>query len=134
MSAPDNKKDSCNYAFELVKQFLTLGTAGIAFVVGLVFAEKPGRLTSTTVGWSLLFFGLSILCGWLCFMRLVGKINRDDDYEIFECFAQLTSILQIVLFCVGIAVLVPATLQTARSSKGAGPTVQVQKNRSTSKP
>jgi len=130
MSAPENKKDSCNYAVELVKQFLTLATAGIAFVVGLVFAEKSGKLSSAIVGWSLLFFGLSIVCGWLCFMRLVGKINRDDNYEVFEPFAQLTSLLQILLFCGGIAVLVPATLHKARSS----PTVQIQQNQPTARP
>ena len=113
-AAPDPLKDSCQYAVDLVKQFLTLSAAGIAFVVGLVFAEKPGKLAPASVGWSLTLFGLSILCGWLCFMRVVGKINKEKSYDIFEWFIQVTSVLQILLFCGGILVLFCPTLHNAR--------------------
>jgi len=112
--APDPIKDSCQYAVDLIKQFLTLSAAGIAFVVGLVFAEKPGKLAPASVGWSLTLFGLSILCGWLCFMRVVGKINREKSYDTFEWFIQITSALQILLFCGAILVLFGPTLHSAR--------------------
>jgi cytochrome bd-type quinol oxidase subunit 2 len=112
--AADPLKDSCQYAVDLVKQFLTLSAAGIAFVVGLVFAEKPGKLTPLSVGWSLTLFGLSILFGWLCYMRVVGKINKDKSYDVFEGFMQLTSALQILLFCGGVLILFWPTVHTAR--------------------
>jgi len=112
--AADPLKDSCQYAVDLVKQFLTLSAAGIAFVVGLVFAEKPGKLPPISVGLSLTLFGLSILCGWLCFMRVVGKINKEKSYDTFESFIQVMSALQILLFCGGVLVLFWPTLHTAR--------------------
>jgi hypothetical protein len=110
----DPLKDSCEYALDLIKQFLTLSAAGIAFVVGLVFADKPCKLTPLSVGWSLTLFGLSIFCGWLCFMRVVGKINQEKSYNIFEPFAQVMSILQILLFCGGVLVLFSPTLHAVR--------------------
>ena len=109
----ETRKDSCTYAMELTKQFLTLSAAGIAFVVGLVYADKPGKLSATAVGWSLCLFGFSILCGWFFLMRMTGKINKKQSYDIYEPFAQLTSILQIVFFCLGVVALFCPTLKVA---------------------
>ena len=110
----DPLKDSCEYALDLTKQFLTLSSAGIAFVVGLVFADQPGKLPAWAVGWGLAFFGLSIVCGWLCCMRMTGKVNKLRSYDVFEPFAQCVSALQILLFCAAVLVLFFQTLHAAR--------------------
>ena len=67
-------------------------------------------------------------------MRLLGKINRENNYEISEPSRSLHHMLQIVLFCVGIIFLIPTTLQMARSSKSAAPNVQIQQSKSTPNP
>ena len=106
-------KDSCLHALDLTKQFLTYSAAGIAFVVGIVYSDKPGKLPAWAVALSLLFLGLSIAAGWLCFMRIIAKINRERSYDVYERSVQLFSIGQIVLFGLGILCLGWATLQSA---------------------
>jgi len=115
--APDPLKDSCAYAMELTKQFLTLSAAGIAFIVGLVYADKPGKISPCAVGWSLSLFGLSIVSGWLFQMRMIGKVNKEKSHDVYEGFAQMVSILQILFFCAGVLVLFAPTLRTARTQE-----------------
>lgn len=117
--ANDPLKDSCGYALELIKQFLTLSAAGIAFIVGLVFADKPGKLSADSVKLSLIFLGLSILCGWLSFMSIVGKVNKRQSYDVYGRPIQAFSALQILLFCCGVVTLFFPTLQTARAQQSA---------------
>lgn len=114
-------KDSCQFALDLIKQFLTLGAAGIAFVVGLVYADKPGKLPPGTVKISLILLGVSLLFGWLAFMAIVGKINRRKSYDVYEPSIQIFSVLQIVLFGAGVAVLFFPVFRTAQAQQIAPP-------------
>jgi hypothetical protein len=119
--ANDPLKDSCQYAMELIKQFLTFSAAGIAFVVGLVYADKPGKLSGCYVAVSLGLLGLSILSGWLAFMSIVGKVNKRRSYDVYERQIQLFSVFQILLFCAGVLTLFFPTLQTARAQQATPP-------------
>jgi hypothetical protein len=121
LKANDPLKDSCGYALDVIKQFLTLSAAGIAFIVGLVFADKPGKLSADSVRLSLIFLGLSILCGWLSFMSIVGKVNKRQSYDVYDRGIQAFSALQILLFCGGVLTLFFPTLQTARAQQAAPP-------------
>jgi hypothetical protein len=120
----DSFKDSCLHALDLIKQFLTYSAAGIAFVVGIVYSDKPGRLPAWAVALNLLFLGLSIAAGWLCFMRIIGKINRERSYDVYDRSVQLFSIGQILFFGLGILCLGWTTLQWACQSS-ATPAKQV---------
>jgi hypothetical protein len=115
----DPLKDSCGYALDLIKQFLTLSAAGIAFVVGLVYADKPGKIPACAVASSLSLLGLSLLCGWLSFMGIVGKVNKRQSYDIYDRTIQAFCALQILLFCGGVLILFFPTLQTAISQQKA---------------
>jgi hypothetical protein len=115
----DPLKDSCGYALDLIKQFLTLSVAGIAFIVGLVFADKPGRLSAGSVKLSLILLGLSILCGWLSFMSIVGKVNKHQSYDVYDRAIQAFSAFQILLFCGGVVTLFVPTLRTAETQQAA---------------
>jgi hypothetical protein len=121
--ANDPLQDSCGYALDLIKQFLTLSAAGIAFIVGLVFADKPGKLSAGSVRLSLILLGLSILCGWLSFMSIVGKVNKRQSYDVYDRAIQAFSALQILLFCGGVVTLFFPTLQTAETQQAAPPTL-----------
>lgn len=122
-SAPDSLKtndplkDSCGYALDLIKQFLTLSAAGIAFIVGLVYADKPGKLSECSVKAGLIFLGASIVCGWLSFMGIVGKVNKQKSYDVYDRGIQVFCVLQILLFCGGVLTLFSPTIQTARTQE-----------------
>jgi hypothetical protein len=119
--ANDPLKDSCGYALDLIKQFLTLSAAGIAFIVGLVYADKPGKLSAASVKLSLILLGVSILFGWLSFMSIVGKVNKRQSYDVYDCAIQAFSALQILLFCGGVLTLFFPTLQTAETQQAVPP-------------
>ena len=121
----DPLKDSCGYALDLIKQFLTLSAAGIAFVVGLVYADKPGKIPASSVACSLTLLGLSLLCGWLSFMGIVGKVNKRQSYDIYDRTIQAFCALQILLFCGGVLILFFPTLHTAKTQQDTlAPTVR----------
>ena len=65
---------ACTQAIELIKQFFTLSSAGVAFVVGLVFADKPVKLPTAAAKWSMILFGLSIAAGCVAYMAVVGRL------------------------------------------------------------
>jgi hypothetical protein len=113
----DPLKDSCGFALDLIKQFLTLSAAGIAFIVGLVYADKPGKLSEGSVMGGLILFGASILFGWLAFMAIVGKVNKEKSYDVYGRGIQVFCVLQILLFCGGVLMLFSPTLQTARAQE-----------------
>ena len=91
-------KDSCSFAVALAGQFLTLGAAGIAFIIGLVFAERdaPSSLPPWALKVALVFFALSILWGWMFLMNVIGEINQSNNYNVYGGAPQWLSILQIV--------------------------------------
>ena len=103
-SAEQHQK-ACGYAMTLADGFIKLAAGGIAFVVGLVFSEKGASADPALLRWSIAIFAASILLGWLFLMRMTGKIARQNDYRIYEPFAQAVSFFQIVLFGIGIALL-----------------------------
>lgn len=117
----DPLKDSCGYALDLIKQFLTLSAAGIAFVVGLVYADKPGKISAFWVAFSLSLLGFSIFCGWLSFMGIVGKVNKRQSYDVYDRTIQAFCALQILLFCGAVLILFFPTLQTAKTQQAAPP-------------
>lgn len=97
-------KESCNYSIDLSKQFLSLACAGVAFVVGLVFAGDL-RLGVLTVSLSLAALGLSIVLGWLYLMNVVSYIRRYDNYDVYGPRHRTLAIGQIVAFFLALAVL-----------------------------
>lgn len=115
----EHLKKACEYAIDLIKQFLTLAAAGIAFVVGLVFSDQADLLKSGPVQWSLILFALSLLCGWTCYMNIIGRISKKSDYDIYHGFAQTMSIMQIILFAAAIGVLFNPTIKNAGHHKAA---------------
>jgi hypothetical protein len=110
----DPLKESCDYAMDLTKQFLTLSAAGIAFVVGLVFADRPAKICPCVVGWTLSLFGASIAAGLAFQMRMIGKVHGKEGHDVFGGFTQAASFLQILLFAVAVALLFFPTVQAAR--------------------
>ena len=101
----EQQQKACGYAMTLADGFIKLAAGGIAFVVGLVFSEKGASADPALLRWSITLFAASILLGWLFLMRMTGKIARQNDYRIYEPFAQAVSFFQIILFGIGIALL-----------------------------
>ena len=109
----EHHKKSCEFAVDLIKQFLALACGGIAFVIGLVFSEHAELLDKVTVSASLCFFAASVICGWLGYMNIIGKVSRKDDYNIYGGFMQIVSIVQILLFLLAVGILFFPTMKNA---------------------
>ena len=100
-------KDACQYAVGISEKFLILAAAGIAFVVGLVFAKENSpsvQFSLLVLEWSLGLFGVSILFGWMFLMKVVSRVAADNDYRIHNNAKQWLCLLQIVtaLFSIGL--------------------------------
>ena len=114
--APDSEryKDACEYAVGLSEKFLTLSAAGIAFIIGLVFAKEGASAVSLSPGvlrTALVTFGVSILLGWLFLMNVVGSVADDNDYRVKNNARQWFCFLQIVTALFGIALLAYCTFR-----------------------
>lgn len=114
--SPDSQryKDACKYAVGLSEKFLTLSAAGIAFIIGLVFAKEDASAASLTPGvlrTALVVFGVSILLGWLFLMNVVGSVADDNDYRIKNNAKQWFCFLQIVTALFGIGLLAYCTFR-----------------------
>jgi len=117
-------KDACQYAVGMSEKFLTLAAAGVAFVVGLVFAKENSpsvQLSPLVLEWSLGLFGVSILLGWMFLMNVVGKVAADNDYRIYNNAKQWLCLLQIVTALSGIGLLGFCTFQIIRQGALARP-------------
>jgi hypothetical protein len=115
---PDTSlKDSCTYALDLIKQFLTFSAAGIAFVLGVVTAGKGPGFSPTFVAWSVGLLVASAACGLLSFMCIVGNVKGDQSYNIDDASVKRFAIFQILLFCAGVAVLFLPTFQLAKAQQ-----------------
>ena len=103
MSDNDHHKDSCEYAVGIANQFLTLATAGLAFVVALALASD----TPLTPLWywcgGLLAF--SVLAGLLFTMSVVAHINQEAKYDVYNGMLKTFSLAQILSFLCAIIVL-----------------------------
>jgi hypothetical protein len=105
-------KDACQYAAGLSDKFLTLAVAGIAFIIGLVFAKEDSaavQLSPTTMRIALVLFGISVLIGWLFFMNVVGSVASENDYKVYHNSKQWFCLLQILTALVAIALLAYCT-------------------------
>lgn len=116
----------CTQAIELIKQFLTLSSAGVAFVVGLVFADKPVKLPSDAVKGSLILFGISIVCGYLSYMAIVGKLGNEGRYGIYGRPIQIPAMLQVLCFGIGVALLAVPTIRLAGTPPAATSTAPLE--------
>ena len=107
-------RTSCQYSTNLSKQFITLASAGIAFIAGLVISSKTGpTYIQTIVIFS--FFGLSITCGLLFLMHVIGHINKLDNHDVYTPSLRLLGSFQIILFIIGVIVLSYATIIIAKN-------------------
>ena len=113
--AQDKHKDSCKYSVEISKQFLTLSSAGIAFVIGLAMAR------STTVPnsfyWSVALFAASVAVGLVYVMSVVAHINQDDNYDVYTATLRCLALIQIITFLAAISVLGFIFLSEDKNSK-----------------
>jgi hypothetical protein len=117
--APDSEryKDACKYAVGLSEKFLTLSAAGIAFIIGLVFAKEGSSAVALSPGvlrTALVSFGVSILLGWLFLMNVVGSVADDNDYRIKNNAKQWFAFLQIVTVLFGIGLLAYCTFRAIK--------------------
>jgi hypothetical protein len=111
--APNDQrnKDACQYAVGLSEKFLTLSAAGIAFIIGLVFAKEDSaavQLSPNVLRWALALFGMSVFLGWLFLMNVVGSV-ADDDYRVQNNAKQWLCLLQIITALFGIGLLAYCT-------------------------
>jgi hypothetical protein len=96
-------KDACSYGVEIAKQFITLASAGIAFVVGVATAGGSGVrafYVSTVI-----VLAVSLACGLLYLMNVVGRIHSDNDYNVYSIGLRVLAALQIVAFMLGVVIL-----------------------------
>jgi hypothetical protein len=114
-------RDSCTFALDLIKQFLTFSAAGIAFVLGVVSSGKSAAFTPFYVAWSVGLLVASVACGLLSFMCIVGNVKDHQSYDIDDPWVKGFTICQILIFCAGVAVLFFPTLQTAQGQQVAPP-------------
>lgn len=113
--AQDKHKDSCKYSIEISKQFLTLSSAGIAFVVGLAMARSI--TVSNSFYWSVGLFAVSVAVGLFYVMSVVAHINQDDNYNVYTTTPRCLALIQIVTFLAAISVLGFIILSEDRNSK-----------------
>ena len=96
-----SKQGSVFQACELVRQFITIATGGIAFTVGLSVASS----VSACFFWTVLFvLGLSVVCGLLFLMHTISNISY-GDYNINAMSVRLLAMSQIVLVAIGVLLL-----------------------------
>jgi len=100
----EKHKESCKYSIEISKQFITLSSAGIAFIVGLAIA--PNTDVSNyyyLAGGSCL---LSICFGLIYIMSAIAHINKHENYDVYTSHLRFFSTFQILFFLVGVVFLI----------------------------
>jgi hypothetical protein len=126
--ADDCEKKAADLAFDVTKQFLTLGLAGIAFVVGLSFST-PGVISRVMLWGTVGVFGLSAIFGLLFLMSGVSQLQIEKTYDVYTRWLRALSIVQIALVLAGVILLLPLVNRSsfrASGSAGAAPgTVEV---------
>lgn len=96
---PNNKdqhKDSCQYAVDTAKQFLSLAAAGVAFVVGLVMAGATSAVQPYY--WAAGLFVASVLFGLIFVMSVVAHVNQCNNYDVYTPVLKFLSLVQIICF------------------------------------
>jgi hypothetical protein len=115
VGVPEHKRDACKYSTDLSKQFLTLTTAGLAFLIASYFA---GNLEVSILTLYLCFglFGLSAILGFLFLMSVIGNIDQLNRYDVYTARHRGLVGVQIGAFAIAVLVLAIATLQSAAES------------------
>jgi len=99
----DHYKDSCGYSVEIAKQFLTLASAGLAFVVALAIGSQGPSVGGFYT--AVIALCVSILCGLLYLMTVVGHINKERNYDVYGLQFKVVALSQIVAFVVAVGAL-----------------------------
>ncbi len=92
-------KLSGQYAADVSKQIITLGTGALGFSCAVYM---NGKIEPWLAIASMSAFGITILFGILFIMRMVGKLGLDSEIKVYGKGLRLLSILQIVSFLLGI--------------------------------
>ena len=99
----DEIKDSCTFSLDLIKQVITLASAGIAFILGLV-GSSTGKMPFLIVLVAFLLLTVSILTGWYAYARMTALVFR-GKYAIAEPIFRIAGVLQVLFFVAGFCVL-----------------------------
>lgn len=120
-SSPERLKTSRDHAMELAGQFLGLASAGIAFVVGLVFATER-LLHPWIVVVVCVLFAASVVFGLMVRMGAASDIHKKGPCDAYGKGIQRVAALQVVLFLLGTSVLAAATFHRvfAQRENGGG--------------
>jgi hypothetical protein len=105
-------KESCDHAIEVAGQFVGLASAGIAFVVGLVFSTNDS-LGPWLVVWICVLFAISVLCGLMVRMGAVSDINKTGSCDVYDPSLRKIAFLQIILFGLGVVLVAAVTFDRA---------------------
>jgi outer membrane protein OmpA-like peptidoglycan-associated protein len=100
---PQHLRDSCQYAIDLTKQFLTFAAAAVAFVIGLISAGHQNGIFY--LGFSvfiLLLLGASMFAGVRCLMMIVGEMHTDRTYDIYRKSVLTPARYQVLFLAAGI--------------------------------
>lgn len=100
MNIEENLKDSCGYAVDVAKQFITFSVTAIGFVVTLFLFENYLSFTPTIILLSLL--GLGMLFGICFILSVIAHINQTKNYNVYSPMLRNLIITQIVLFLLAI--------------------------------
>ena len=105
----ESAKDGCSYSLDLTKQFITLASAGVAFVLGLASAEatRPPFLLVLSV---LLAMTASVLFGLACHARITGLIAKSNRYDAYDPIYLKLAKVQLGSFASGFVLLAVFTL------------------------
>lgn len=117
MSTPKNEKqyiDSCTFSIEIAKQFITIATAGIAFLVGMALKFQ----CSMDNLWIYAIIGLflSVTSGLLYLMNVVGHVNNSGNYDVYTKSLRFLSGSQIILFVFSLFLVSLITFKSVSSN------------------
>ena|SRR6202049_704573 len=99
----DQHKDSCSYSVEVAKQFITLSSAGIAFIVGIALTASQSANWQYYTAIALL--AGSMVAGLMYLMSVVGHIHAENNYDVYTAGLKTIAIFQILLFFLAILIL-----------------------------
>lgn len=95
----DRAKLAHDAARDTVKHLITLSTAAVGILIA-IFKDLLGSPTSVPMLlWlSILFFGLSSLCGLFSLQSLTGNLEKKDQPTIYDPNVKVFVTLQILIF------------------------------------
>lgn len=117
---PDRHIDSCKYAVDLSKQFITLASGGLAFMAGLALSSGARCSLCMAIA-AFVCFAVSILLGLLFVMKAVGLISKESNYDVYTKSLRIVAALQIAAFLAGALLLGIQTISLC-GNKASAPT------------